>query len=39
MEESPEGILNQNMVMAFKQYERENNARRVKERMRARLLD
>ena len=36
---SAEWIFNQNIIMAVKQYERENNARRVKDRKRWRMLD
>ena len=37
--ENIEWTLNQNLLMAFKQYERENNARRSIDRKRARLLE
>ena len=36
---SAEWIFNQNIIMAVKQYERENNARRVKDRKRWRMMD
>lgn len=36
---SAEWIFNQNIIMAVKQYERENNARRVKDRKRGRMMD
>lgn len=36
--DDPEWILQQNLIMAMKQYERENNARRVKSRQRGRML-
>ena len=36
---SAEWIFNQNIIMAVKQYERENNARRVKDRKRWRMID
>jgi hypothetical protein len=39
LDSSPEGVLQQNIVMSFKQYERENNARRVRDRQRARMLE
>lgn len=39
LDNTPEWVLQQNMVMSFKQYERENNARRVKDRQRSRMLN
>lgn len=39
LDSTPEWVLQQNIVMSFKQYERENNARRVRDRQRARMLD
>ena len=39
LENSNEWILMQNLVMAMKQYERQNNATRVKSRQRWRMLD
>lgn len=39
LEDSPEWTLQQNILMSMKQYDRENNARRVRDRQRARMLD
>ncbi len=37
--DSPEGRMMQSVTMSFKQYDRENNARRTKDRQRGRMLD
>lgn len=37
--DTPEGNMLQSITMSVKQYERENNARRAKDRKRARMLD
>ena len=39
LNDTPEGKMLQSITMSVKQYERENNARRTKDRQRARLLD
>jgi len=39
LDSSPEWVLNQNIIMSFKQFERENNARRVRDRQRSRMLE
>ena len=39
LEDSPEGKLVQNIVMATKQHQRESNARQVKDKQRARMLN
>ena len=39
IEDSPEGKLVQNIVMATKQHQRESNARQVKDKQRARMLN
>lgn len=39
LDSTPEGVLQQNILMSMKQFERENNARRVKDRQRSRMLD
>ncbi len=39
LDDTPEWKLQQNIVMSFKQYERENNARRVRDRQRSRMLN
>jgi DNA invertase Pin-like site-specific DNA recombinase len=39
LEDTPEGQLMQNIIVSMKQYERENNTKRIISRKRARLLD
>lgn len=39
IEDSPEGKMLQSITMSVKQYERENNARRTRDRKKARMLD
>lgn len=39
LNDTPEGKMLQSITMSVKQYERENNARRTRDRQRGRLLD
>lgn len=39
LDNTPESVLQQNILMSMKQFERQNNARRVRDRQRARMLE
>jgi len=39
LNDTPESVLQQNIVMSMKQFEMQNNARRVKDRQRSRMLN